>query len=150
MASAPATRSGLDVFGRTRRVHVAATVGAGQVGTLADSPIVVGSLPFVQELTGLGERVTHILVTPRAGRGADAREALQEIAADRLDVVPADNESRLINQAAGPNEQSTGMFAAISMVVGDPVRVQRDAPRPSPSGAARRPRCGRRASAARS
>jgi putative ABC transport system permease protein len=108
----------VDAFGRTRRVHVAATVGRGQVGTLADSPVVVGSLPFVQSLTGLADRVTHILVTPKRGRGPDARKELEAIAADRLDVVPSDNESRLISQAAGPNEQSTGMFAAISMVVG--------------------------------
>jgi putative ABC transport system permease protein len=108
----------LDVFGRTRTVHVAATVGQGQVGTLADSPVVVGSLAFVQELTGLDGRVTHILVTPRPGLEEPVRDALTTIAADRVDVVPSDNEARLISQAAGPNEQSTGMFAAISMVVG--------------------------------
>jgi len=108
----------LDAFGRAQRVHVAATVGSGQVGALADSPIVVGSLSFVQSLTGLDQRVTHILVTPRAGREDEAHESLRQIADDRLDVVPSDNESRLISQAAGPNEQSTGMFAAISMVVG--------------------------------
>lgn len=108
----------LDVFGRTRTVHVAATVGEEQVGTLADTPVVVGSLPFVQSLTGMQGRVTHILVTPRPGLDEPVRDALATIADDRIDVVPSDNEARLISQAAGPNEQSTGMFAAISMVVG--------------------------------
>ena len=108
----------LRVFGRARRVRVAATVGPEQVGPLADSPVVVGPLSFVQRLTGLEGRVTHILVAPQAGRDAAAQAALTRIAADRLDVVPSDNEARLIKQAAAPNEQSTGMFAAISMLVG--------------------------------
>jgi putative ABC transport system permease protein len=108
----------LHVFGRALTVRVAATVGHAQIGALADSPIVVGPLPFVQALTGLTDRVTHILVAPQPGRDAAAHAALSAIANDRLDVVPSDNEARLIEQAAGPNEQSTGMFAAISMLVG--------------------------------
>lgn len=108
----------LDVFGRPLTVRVAAVVGKEQIGALADSPVVVGPLPFVQALSGLRGRVTHILVAPRAGRDAAAHGALERIAADHLDVVPSDNEARLIKQAAGPNEQSTGMFAAISFFVG--------------------------------
>jgi putative ABC transport system permease protein len=108
----------LHVFGRALTVRVAAIVGKQQIGSLADSPVVVGPLSFVQALTGLRGRVTHILVAPRAGRDAVVHTALTGIASDRLDVVPSDNEARLIKQAAGPNEQSTGMFAAISMVVG--------------------------------
>jgi putative ABC transport system permease protein len=108
----------LRVFGRAVTVRVATTVGRGQVGSLVNSPVVVGPLRFVQSLTGLSGRVTHILVAPRPGRDAAARAELARIAGDRLDVVPSDNEARLIKQAAGPNEQSTGMFGAISMVVG--------------------------------
>ncbi len=108
----------LSVFGRAARVRVAAVVGPKQVGVLADSPVVVGPMPFVQQLTGMEGKVTHILVAPRADRDEAAHAALTNIAADRLDVVPSDNEARLVKQAAGPNAQSTGMFALISMFVG--------------------------------
>lgn len=114
----PGDKLRLHVFGRALTVRVAAIVGQEQIGSLADSPVVVGPLPFVQALTGLQGRVTHILVAPRPGRDGAAHNALSGIAGDRLDVVPSDNEARLIKQAAGPNEQSTGMFALISMVVG--------------------------------
>lgn len=114
----PGDRIQLHLFGRTLTAGVAAVVGKAQIGPLADSPVVVGPLPFVQALARLRGRVTHILVAPRAGRDEAVRTMLNVIAADRLDVVPSDNEARLIKQAAGPNEQSTGMFAAISMLVG--------------------------------
>jgi putative ABC transport system permease protein len=99
-------------------VRVAAVVGRRQVGALADSPVVVGPMSFVQRLTGMEGKVTHILVAPRAGRDQAAHAELTRVAADRLDVVPSDNDARLVKQAAGPVEQSTGMFALISMVVG--------------------------------
>ena len=108
----------LSVFGRQERVRVAAVVGRRQVGALADSPVVVGPMSYVQQLTGMHGKVTHILVAPRAGREEAARSELIRVAADRLDVVPSDNDARLVRQAAGPVEQSTGMFALISMVVG--------------------------------
>src|SRR6185312_6410261 len=108
----------LHLFGRAITARVAAVVGKQQIGALADSPVVVGPLRFVQSLSGLRGRVTHVLVAPRPGRDAAVKTALTRIAADRLDVVPSDNEARLVKQAAAPNEQSTGMFAAISMVVG--------------------------------
>jgi putative ABC transport system permease protein len=108
----------LHLFGRAITARVAAVVGKQQIGALADSPVVVGPLRFVQSLSGLRGRVTHVLVAPRPGRDAAVKTALTRIAADRLDVVPSENEARLVKQAAAPNEQSTGMFAAISMVVG--------------------------------
>jgi putative ABC transport system permease protein len=108
----------LRVFGRTLMVPIALTVGRGQIGAAADSPIVFGPLAYVQALLGMKGRVTTVLVGPKPGRDAAAHAALAQIAHDRLDVVPSDNEARLIDQAAGPNEQSTGMFAAIALVVG--------------------------------
>jgi len=108
----------LSVFGTEERVRVAAVVGRQQVGALADSPIVVGPMSYVQHVTGMEGRVTHILVAPRAGREHAAQAELTKVTRDRLDVVPSDNDARLIRQAAGPVEQSTGMFALISMVVG--------------------------------
>jgi putative ABC transport system permease protein len=108
----------LTVGGRSHAVFVSTVVGRAQVGQLVDSSVVVAPLRFAQELAGLSDRVTHVLVDTDRGREADVRAALAGVADDRSDVVPSDNEARLIEQAAGPNEQSTGMFAAISMLVG--------------------------------
>jgi putative ABC transport system permease protein len=108
----------LDVLGRSYDVPVSTVVSAAQIGVLAESSLLVGPLPYVQQLTGLEGRLTHVLVNAAPGRAADVRTALTELAGDRMDVVPSDHEAELIEQAAGPNEQSTGMFAAISMLVG--------------------------------
>ena len=43
---------------------------------------------------------------------------LRRLAAGRLDVLPADDELRLLAQAVKPNDQSTSLFAAISVMVG--------------------------------
>lgn len=114
----PGDQMKLAVGGRARTVFVSTIVGRSQVGSLADSSVVVAPLGFAQELAGLGSRVTHVLIATEAGRSAEARAGLVQAVDDRADVVPSDNEAKLIEQAAGPNEQSTGMFAAISMLVG--------------------------------
>lgn len=108
----------LAVGGRANTVFVSTVVGSAQVGPLADSAVVVAPLGFAQELAGLRGRVTHVLVATDRGREGDVRARLASVAGDRVDVVASDNEARLIEQAAGPSEQSTGMFAAISMLVG--------------------------------
>jgi putative ABC transport system permease protein len=111
-------RLDLSVSGRGHTVFVSTVVGAGQVGPLADSAVVVAPLGFAQQLAGLPDRVSHILIAAEPGRERAARNSLAEVADDRADVVASDNEAKLIEQAAAPNEQSTGMFAAISMLVG--------------------------------
>lgn len=111
-------RLDLSVRGRAHTVFVSTVVGAGQVGPLADSSVVVAPLRYAQQLAGLPDRVSHILIAAEPGREQTARTSLAAVADDRADVVASDNEAQLIEQAAAPNEQSTGMFAAISMLVG--------------------------------
>ena len=43
---------------------------------------------------------------------------LRVLARGRIDVTPADNELRLLDQAAQPNAQSTTLFAVISAMIG--------------------------------
>lgn len=111
-------RLDLSVSGRSHPVFVSTVVGPGQVGPLAESAVVVAPLGYAQQLAGLRDRVSHILIAAARGREQTARTALAAVADDRADVVASDNEATLIEQAAAPNEQSTGMFAAISMLVG--------------------------------
>jgi len=98
---------------------VGATIGAQDVGPLVDSPIALGPLRYVQLLSGMRGRVTNIFVRVRAGEDRQATSALARLAAARsLNLRPADFEATLFDQAAGPTNQSTLLFSAISALVG--------------------------------
>jgi putative ABC transport system permease protein len=105
-------------FGVAHTIDVGAVLGSAQFGAFASSPVAVALLAVAQRLTGLRHRVTQVLVQPRRGDNALVAAGLRRLAAGRLDVLPADNELRLLEQAVQPNDQSTSLFAAISVMVG--------------------------------
>jgi putative ABC transport system permease protein len=100
------------------RVVVRATLGSQEIGAIASSPVVVGLLSAVQQVTGLEKHVTAVLVLPDPGKDYLVRRELERIASGRLEVASATNEVRLLEHAAEPNRQSTGLFAAIGAMVG--------------------------------
>jgi putative ABC transport system permease protein len=104
--------------GEEQPARVGAVLDDPSAGVLASSPVAVTLLPVAQRLTGMPGLVTEVLVRPFPGQEAIARRGLQELAAGHLDVLPANNELRLLNEAARPNNQSTTLFAAISVMVG--------------------------------
>jgi putative ABC transport system permease protein len=125
----PATLAGaLDVDGggtvriatgsRPRAVAVATVLGRGQLGPLVDSPIALAPLDYAQRLAELPNRYSLVLVEAAPGRLAAVRAQLQRLAGGRLNVTAAGHEAQLLHQAAGPNDQSTALFAAISALVG--------------------------------
>jgi putative ABC transport system permease protein len=63
-------------------------------------------------------RVSLVLVEPRKGTDSRVSRELRALAGGRLDVVPADNELRLLQEAVKPNNQATGLFAALAVMVG--------------------------------
>jgi putative ABC transport system permease protein len=108
---------------QTGSVAVKAFVGASlttqDIGALADSPIALGPLRYVQRLTGMTGRVTSIFVRPLQGREREVRAGLARLAeANALNLRPADFEAQLFSEAAGPTNQSTLLFSAISALVG--------------------------------
>jgi putative ABC transport system permease protein len=100
------------------RVPISSTLDRSQIGTAIDSPLVVAPLDYVQKLAGLPGRVTRILIAVEPGHEAAVRAALTRLAGDRLAVEPSDVEINFVNQAATPNNQSTGLFAGICAIVG--------------------------------
>jgi putative ABC transport system permease protein len=104
--------------GMTRRARVAITLDHNQIGTLADSPIAVAPLNYVQELTGREGQLTRVLVQSEPGQDEGVRAQLSDQFGSIFNVRPSDSEARLIRQAAAPNDQSTSLFAAISAIVG--------------------------------
>lgn len=100
------------------QVPVSATLDRSQVGSALNSPLVVAPLSYVQSLTDLPGKATRILVATAPGEAQRVRAALRAIAAGRLTVDRSDVEIGYVKQAAAPNNQSTGLFAAICMIVG--------------------------------
>ncbi len=85
---------------------------------LASSPVAIAPLGYAQQLSGMGDRLSSVFVQPAPGRGREVLTALQRLAGNRLDVRPATFGETLFDRAAEPTDQSTGLFSAISALVG--------------------------------
>jgi putative ABC transport system permease protein len=85
---------------------------------LASSPVAIAPLGYAQQLSGMGGRLSSVFVQPAPGRGREVLTALQRLAGHRLDVRPATFGETLFDRAAEPTDQSTGLFSAISALVG--------------------------------
>jgi putative ABC transport system permease protein len=114
----PEQKVTLLVDGHAHSVNVRAVLGSGAIGPLAESPLAVALLGFAQRLAGRPGHVTQVFVQPRVGEDRRVQSELQRLAGGRLDVVPADNELRLLRAIAKPNDQATMMFALIGAMVG--------------------------------
>jgi putative ABC transport system permease protein len=117
-ALAPQRRLTLLLDGRAVPVTIAAVLGQDTIGPLAGAQIAVMSLEHLQRVSGLRGRITRILVETQPGREAQVRRALSALTGGRLDVRPADDETRLLQHALRPSDQATGFFAAISALLG--------------------------------
>jgi putative ABC transport system permease protein len=104
--------------GEVHSLKVHAVLVSQTVGAVADSPVVVALLPVAQMLAGRQGRITSVLIKPRPGADRLVERELRAVAGERINVLPADNELRLLSQAAQPNAQSTTLFAVISAMIG--------------------------------
>jgi putative ABC transport system permease protein len=104
--------------GRAYRVPVGTVLGSDTIGPLAHSPITVAPLDVVQSVLGRPGRITQLLVQVEPGARDRVARELRRLGGDRLAVLPADAELRLLEVTAEPNDQSTALFAAISAMVG--------------------------------
>ncbi len=104
--------------GHTVEVPLYTELHERQLGPLIGSSVALAPLSFAQEATGLGARVSRILVQPAAGSEARVRAALTTLAGGRLDVEATTYDETLFAKAAAASNQSTALFAAISALVG--------------------------------
>lgn len=105
-------------LGRASHYVVGAVLKSSSFGTLASSPLAVTLLASAQKLTAMRGSITQVLVEPRHGQTQLVASELRNLADGRLNVVPANDELRLLDAAVRPNDQSTELFAAISIMVG--------------------------------
>ncbi len=108
----------LQLAGHTVEAPLYTELHERQIGPLIGSPVALVGLSFAQELTGLGARVSRILVQPAAGAETRVRAALTTLAGGRLDVEATTYDETLFAKAATASNQSTALFAAISALVG--------------------------------
>ncbi|MGH2880138.1 MAG: FtsX-like permease family protein [Solirubrobacteraceae bacterium] len=106
------------VNGTVHIVQVRAVLGSDAIGPLAASPVVVALLPTVQAFTGKPGRVDWVLIKAYPGKDRQVEGELRRLAGGRLNVEPADHEIELTETALRPTNQSTSLFAAISLMVG--------------------------------
>jgi putative ABC transport system permease protein len=116
------TRFGREVtlrfYGREERAPLYEQLHERQIGGLTQSPIVVASLPFAEELTGLRGRLSRILIAPAPGARVHVEVALRRLAGGRLNVEDTGYDERLFAKAAAATNQSTQLFSLISALVG--------------------------------
>lgn len=105
------------VGGAAHTAKVGVVLNGATVGAVADSPIAVTMLPVTQRLSGMHGRVTEVLIEPKAHQQRIAEAQLRRLDG-ALKVEPVNSELRVLAQAAGPNSESTQLFAAISAMVG--------------------------------
>jgi putative ABC transport system permease protein len=117
----------LKLAGRRNSVALFATLTGSEIGGLVRTPVAIGPLEYVQQLSGLTGRLTRILIEPAPGSERAVRAVLMRIAsaptapglqADRLNLQPSDWEVRLFAKAATATNQSTDLFAVLSALVG--------------------------------
>jgi putative ABC transport system permease protein len=104
--------------GHTAEAPLYAQLHASQIGPLIASAVAIVPLSLAQEMTGVGARVSRILVQPVANAQSRVRAALARLAGGRLNVEAVDYEERLFAKAAAASNQSTALFSAISALVG--------------------------------
>ncbi|HUB35860.1 MAG TPA: FtsX-like permease family protein [Solirubrobacteraceae bacterium] len=109
----------VDIGASSRRVLLGLTLRSGEIGPLADSPVLLAPLAFAQQLAGTPGVISRVFVRSPADRQQEVQAELARLAAaHRLNLEPADFDSTLLANAATPTNQSTGLFAAISALVG--------------------------------
>ncbi|HYM44938.1 MAG TPA: FtsX-like permease family protein [Solirubrobacteraceae bacterium] len=106
------------VGGAAHTTRVRVVLNAGAIGSLSTSGLVVARLPVAQALAGQPGRVTEVLIRATPGRERLVAGELRRLAAGKVDVLPADAELSLLNETAKPTNQSSALFAAISLMVG--------------------------------
>ena len=104
--------------GRAYPRKISAVLGREAAGALAGARIAVIPLADLQRLAGQQGRISRILIATRPGAEAHVRKALAALAGRRLTIAKSNQDLALLHQALGPSYQASGLFAAISALLG--------------------------------
>lgn len=118
VGAGPLETVNLQLGGRLVPTLVGVELTARNIGPLVHSPVAIAPLRYAQSLTHMHGRITRVFVEPQPGEDRKVQIGLLRLADGRLNVQPANFDSTLFSQAAGPINQSTKTFAAICALVG--------------------------------
>lgn len=118
LRTGPLQTVALQVGARASQALVGTELNARDIGALVESPVVLAPLAYAQQLAGMTGRITRIFVQPRPGSEREVRSGLLGVAAGHLNVESASADADFFGQAAGPVNQATTLFSAISALVG--------------------------------
>lgn len=118
IGAVPGHRVSVTIGARTEPMTLDATLGEGQIGAAAQSPLAAAPLPVVQSMAGLPGRVTRVLIVPKPGRQVPLQRELASRFGATLNARPIDTEVKLLGNAAASEAQVTLLFSAISLVAG--------------------------------
>ncbi|MHB8241719.1 MAG: ABC transporter permease [Solirubrobacteraceae bacterium] len=104
--------------GRSSRLRVSAVLGPEAAGALSGALVAVMPLRRMQQLAGLQDRVTRILVESAPGQEAAVRAELSKLAGQRLAVAGTDRDVTQLQQALRPSDLASEVFAAIGVLLG--------------------------------
>lgn len=99
-----------------RRILLAGTLSADEIGDLAKTPVALAPLGMAQRIADMPGRVSRVLVQPTPGTDAIGR--LQTLAAERADVRASDAEVDLLAEAMKPDQKSSAVFSVVAVVIG--------------------------------
>lgn len=110
----------LEVETEARRVSVpiGVSLNAQDVGALANSPVVIAPLPYVQRISNLRGRVTRVFVETRPGRKRAVADELRSLDQQGFNVRDATADIEVFEAAAYPTKQSTTLFSVLAALVG--------------------------------
>ncbi|HEY4810369.1 MAG TPA: FtsX-like permease family protein [Solirubrobacteraceae bacterium] len=104
--------------GRAYQRPISAVLGKEAAGALAGARIAVMPLAELQTLASQRGLISRILIRTKPGAEASVLKALVALAGGRLTVARSDQDLALLHQALGPSNQASGLFAAISALLG--------------------------------
>lgn len=104
--------------GRLFHLFLSRPVRNDALGSFSDSPLAALPLTTSQLLSGLGGRVTRILVLAEPGSLGAVERRLGQRLGPAVNVRPISTEARLLSAAARPQSQVTALFGVIAAVVG--------------------------------
>jgi putative ABC transport system permease protein len=109
---------GMSLCGSLRPLRVSAVLGPEAFGALSRARVAVMPAKQLQQLAGLGKRVSRVLVKSEPGAESTVRMELVRLVGDKLIVARADQEEQLLRQTLAPSNQASALFAAISALLG--------------------------------
>ncbi|NLT06637.1 MAG: ABC transporter permease [Solirubrobacterales bacterium] len=108
----------IETEARIVRVPIGVALAERDVGAIADSPVILAPLPYVQTISGLEDRVTRIFVQTEPGAEGQVADALRRLDDGDFNVRAANADIEVFEAAATPTKQSTTLFSMLSALVG--------------------------------